>query len=82
MQKQEFDTLSPYDNFVYALRAKETERQYLHRLDKFLSFLGLEGTIPQKCTKLYEIGKDGSNGVRAAIATYLVLKASARITKF
>jgi hypothetical protein len=58
MQRQEFDTLSPYGNFVYALKAKETKRQYPHRLDKFLSFLGIEGTIEQKCNKLYEIGKD------------------------
>jgi integrase len=58
MQRQEFDSLSPYDNFLYALKAKETKRQYPHRLDKFLSFLGIEGTIQQKCYKLYEIGKD------------------------
>ena len=58
MQRQEIEMLSPYDTFVYALKAKETKRQYPHRLDKFLSFLGLEGTIQQKCDKLYEIGKD------------------------
>jgi hypothetical protein len=58
MQKQEFETLSPYDNFVYALKARETKRQYPHRLDIFLSYLGLEGTIPEKCAKLYELGKD------------------------
>jgi hypothetical protein len=58
MQNPEFETLSPYENFVYALKAKETKRQYPHRLDKFLTFLGLEGTIAQKCAKLYEIGKD------------------------
>jgi hypothetical protein len=58
MQRQEFDSLSPYDNFLNALKAKETKRQYPHRLDKFLSFLGIEGTIQQKCYKLYEIGKD------------------------
>jgi hypothetical protein len=58
MQRQEFHSLSPYDNFLHALKAKETKRQYPHRLDKFLSFLGIEGTIQQKCYKLYEIGKD------------------------
>jgi hypothetical protein len=58
MQKQEFETLSPYENFVYGLRAKETKRQYPHRLDKFLSYLELEGTIEEKCFKLYEIAKD------------------------
>jgi len=48
MQRQEIEILSPYDNFVYALKAKESKRQYPHRLDKFLSYLGLEGTIEQK----------------------------------
>jgi hypothetical protein len=32
--------LTPYDNFLYALKAKEIKRQYPHRLDKFLSFMG------------------------------------------
>jgi hypothetical protein len=61
MLEQEIEVqemLSPYDNFAYALNAKETRRQYPHRLDKFLVFLALHGTIEEKCTKLYEIGKD------------------------
>jgi len=60
MQKQEFETLSPYDNFVYALRSKETKRQYPHRLDKFLSYLNFQGTIEEKCSKLCELGKDAN----------------------
>jgi hypothetical protein len=58
MQKQQFETLTPYDNFVYALKSKESKRQYPHRLDKFISFLELEGTLVEKCNKLYELGKD------------------------
>jgi hypothetical protein len=61
MLEQEIEVqemLSPYDNFAYALNAKETRRHYPHRLDKFLVFLGLHGTIEEKCMKLYEIGKD------------------------
>jgi predicted phosphoadenosine phosphosulfate sulfurtransferase len=42
--------LTPYENFIYALEAKETKRQYPHRLDKFLTFLNLQGTIPEKCS--------------------------------
>jgi hypothetical protein len=56
--KQVFETLSPYDNFLYALKSKETKRQYPHRLDRFLSYLGLEGSIKEKCATLYKIGKD------------------------
>jgi hypothetical protein len=41
-------TLSPYDNFAYALKAEATKRQYPNRLDRFLSFIGLEGSIEEK----------------------------------
>ena len=58
LQKRELDTLTPYDNFLFGLKAKETKRQYPHRLDKFLSYLGLEGTIEEKCNQLYDISKD------------------------
>lgn len=40
---------------MFALKAKETRRQYPNRLDKFLTFVGFEGAIPQKCNKLYEL---------------------------
>jgi hypothetical protein len=52
----QFVALTRYENFVFALKAKETKRQYPHRLDKFLTFVGLEGTIQEKCNELYEVG--------------------------
>jgi hypothetical protein len=58
METLELAALSPYENFVYALKAKESKRQYPHRLDKFLSFLGLKGSIQEKCNKLYAVTKD------------------------
>lgn len=50
--------MSAYDNFVYALKAKETIRQYPHRLDRFLVFMGLKGSIEEKCNRLYELCKE------------------------
>jgi hypothetical protein len=44
----ELFALSPYDNFVYALKAEATKLQYPRELDRFLSFIGLEGTIQEK----------------------------------
>ena len=61
LDKEQESVLSPYDNFVYALNVKETKRQYPHRLDIFMSFIGLQGTIEEKCAKLYEISKDNGN---------------------
>jgi len=48
MEVKEILTLSPYDNFVYALKAEATKRQYPNRLDRFLSFIGLQGSIESR----------------------------------
>ena len=66
LEKQE-QVLTPYDNFLYALKAKETKRQYPHRLDNFLVFMGLHGTIEEKCNKLYEMSKDNID-----LSSYLI----------
>ena len=57
--------LTPYENFVFALNAKESKRQYPHRLDKFLTFVGLEGTIEEKCLKLYDLSQKDTNLLQA-----------------
>jgi len=66
LEKQE-QVLTPYDNFLYALKAKETKRQYPHRLDKFLVFMGLQGTIEEKCNKLNEMSKENID-----LSSYLI----------
>ena len=68
---EEQQILTPYDNFVYALKAKETKRQYPHRLDKFLVFMGLKGTIEEKCTKLYEFSKNNNNSIQSYIIKFI-----------
>jgi len=65
----EQEQLTPYDNFLYALKAKETKRQYPHRLDKFLDYVGLKGTIEEKCTQLYEFSKKSNPNV---IQSYII----------
>ena len=40
-----------------SLKAEATIRQYPNRLDRFLSFIGLEGSIQEKCNRLFEISK-------------------------
>lgn len=69
LKQEQEEVLTPYDNFLYALKAKETKRQYPHRLDKFLIFMGLKGTIEEKCTKLYEFSKKNNANV---IQSYLI----------
>jgi hypothetical protein len=45
MMEMHLLALTPYENFLFALKAAETKRQYPHRLDKFLMFINLQGTI-------------------------------------
>ena len=71
LELEEQQILTPYDNFVYALKAKETKRQYPHRLDKFLVFLGLKGTIEEKCTKLYEFTKNNNTSIQSYIIKFI-----------
>lgn len=42
------DDASPLANFLFALKAPETKRQYPKRLEVFLDFLNLEGTLEDK----------------------------------
>jgi hypothetical protein len=70
-QEQE-SFLSPYDNFVYGLRVKETKRQYPHRLDIFMSFMGLRGDIPEKCAKLYELAKINESDNPNLLQSYII----------
>ena len=41
--------MTPFENFLFGMKSRETKRQYPHRLDKFLTFMGLQGTIEEKC---------------------------------
>jgi hypothetical protein len=79
--ESEENVLSPYDNFVYALRVKETKRQYPHRLDIFMSFMELQGTIEEKCAKLYDFSKDNVNLLQSYIIKFINSKSKELKTK-
>jgi len=63
--------LTTYENFLYALKAEETKRQYPHRLDKFLTFMGFQGTIQEKSSKLYEYANDNINLLQSNIIRFI-----------
>ena len=63
--------LTPYENFLFGMKAKETKRQYPHRLYKFLTFIGLQGTIEEKCGKLYEFANENVNLFQANIIRFI-----------
>ena len=70
--QQESVLLTPYENFLYGLKVPETKRQYPHRLDKFMTFIGLEApSTKEKCTKLYEIGKNSPELLQSYIIRFI-----------
>jgi hypothetical protein len=67
----QIEALTPYENFLFALKAKESKRQYPHRLDRFLTFIGLQGTIEEKCAKLYELSKMNSELLQSYLIRFI-----------
>jgi integrase len=54
LQNQELQTAEPMTKFMYALKAKESKRQYPRRFKMFLDFLGLQGTINEQAKQFLE----------------------------
>jgi hypothetical protein len=55
LQQQELQaTTDPMARFMYALKAKESKRQYPRRFKTFLDFLKLPGTINQQAKQFLE----------------------------
>ncbi len=55
-----FDHLSPYENFMFALKSKETRRQYPKLLKMFLDFTNIEPLKPieERASILFERSKN------------------------
>jgi len=58
----------PIGMFLYAIRAKETRRQYTSKLKAFFDHLGLEGTLDEQASQFVrECGKDGNWALNSVI---------------
>ena len=53
--KEEYN--DPLQNFLYALKAPDSKRQYPRRLEYFFDYLGLNGTLKEKCIVFYNQAK-------------------------
>ena len=51
------DYNDPLQNFLYALKAPDSKRQYPRRLEYFFDYLGLDGTLKEKCIIFYNQAK-------------------------
>ena len=54
--KEEYN--DPLQNFLYALKAPDSKRQYPRRLEYFFDYLGLDGTLREKCIVFYNQAKN------------------------
>jgi site-specific recombinase XerC len=66
------EMLSPYENFKYALRSKDVQRQYPSLLDKFLNFLQYNGDLESKCKQLYMLGKENNSLLQSHIIKFCI----------
>ena len=61
----------PLQNFLYALKAPDSKRQYPRRFEYFLDYLGLKGTLKEKCLIFYEQAKQETLWTQHQIMQYI-----------
>jgi integrase len=64
-------TIDPLQNFLYALKAPDSKRQYPRRFEYFLDYLGLQGTLKEKCNIFYEQAKQDILWTQHQIMQYI-----------
>lgn len=62
---------NPIANFLFALKAPETRRQYPKRLEVFLDFLKLEGTFEEKALSFYQKSLENSKWVSNRLIEFI-----------
>jgi hypothetical protein len=67
--KEEYN--DPLQNFLYALKAPDSKRQYPRRLEYFFDYLGLDGTLKEKCIIFYNQAKDELQWTQHQLMQYI-----------
>jgi integrase len=66
-------TITPYQRFLYALKAPETKRQYPKRIEIFLNFVGISGSpIEDKLMILYDRAKSNGEWLQNALINFII----------
>jgi hypothetical protein len=60
-QQQQNSTSNPLNQFIYALRSSEAQKQYSIRLKMFFNFLGLHGTIEEQAQFFLDKAQNNNN---------------------
>lgn len=66
--------LSPYQNFKYALKSKDVQRQYPSLLNRFLDFIQLRGDMEEKCNQLFKVAKEDSSLLQSYLIKYCIFQ--------
>src|SRR6476659_9384870 len=72
--KDRLDYLTPYENFLFALKSKETRRQYPKLLKMFFDFIGIEPTNPieERANIVFEKAKEDRKWFETQIFRYII----------
>src|SRR5215204_164093 len=65
------DYNDPLQNFLYALKAPDSKRQYPRRLEYFFDYLGLKGTLKEKCFTFYNQAKSDLRYTQHQLMLYI-----------
>ena len=66
----EFDN-DPYSLFIFGFNAPSTKEKCVPRLNKFFEYIGLNGTIQEKCSAFMKQAKDQPSWALNSIIKYL-----------
>jgi integrase len=68
---KEEEYYDPLQNFLYALKAPDSKRQYPRRLEYFFDYLGLKGTLKEKCLTFYKQANDDLRWTQHQLMLYI-----------
>jgi hypothetical protein len=68
---KEEEYYDPLQNFLYALKAPDSKRQYPRRLEYFFDYLGLKGTLKEKCLIYYKQAKNDLRWTQHQLMLYI-----------
>ncbi len=71
MKKKLEDELEPLALFLYSIKSEETKSKYTNKLEIFLDFIGLNGTLEEKTKQFAEKGKSGTNWALTSIMKFM-----------
>ena len=66
----EFET-DPYSLFIFAFKSPSTKEKSVPRLNKFFDYIGLNGTIKEKCSTFTDKAKDEPSLAMSSVIKYL-----------